>query len=292
MSATDLYNFLKTTAPDVTLNIPDPGPPFVYDPSKIIDTKPSTNYATESLSNVQKIEMKIRAERIGADITDADRRRIQYEVKNPNREYVDENTIQNEIDNAQRLGISINAWRRLDDRRKAQEQREIDILVAERMKISLEDLIRIRTVNTAPDQDIRNQDIRNQKNDQTYKPDEPKNYSDAEIEDLFGDRVDMFSYYMSRENAIKQVREEQYQKELMDIRDAPGHIQTIYEVPDDPLELQRENDIVDARNAADKAAADKAAADKAAADKAAGENSGTQDTQQIQKVQQVQQPNP
>jgi hypothetical protein len=173
MSATALFNFLKATVPDVTLDVPDPGPPFVYDPTKIIDTKPTKNYATESLSAVQKMEMKVRAERFGPNITDADRRRIQFEVQNPNREYVDENTRQNEIDNAQRLCISINAWRRLEDRRKEQEQKEVDAIVAQRMGISVEDLIRIRTVKTAPDQDIRNN-----------KPDEPRSYTDDEIEHM------------------------------------------------------------------------------------------------------------
>jgi hypothetical protein len=266
MSATALFNFLKATVPDVTLDVPDPGPPFVYDPTKIIDTKPTRNYATESLSAVQKMEMKVRAERFGPNITDADRRRIQFEVQNPNREYVDEYTRQNEIDNAQRLGISINAWRRLEDRRKAQEQNEINVIVAQRMGISVEDLIRIRTVNTAPDQDIRN----NITPAGPINPEEPRSYTDDEIENLFGDKVDVYAYYMSRPDAIKKAREMQYQKELMEIRDRPGsgYGNSIYEEPDDPIELARENQIVDDRNAADQAAADAAAAAADAQDEA------------------------
>jgi transcriptional regulator with XRE-family HTH domain len=279
MSATDLFNFLKATVPDVTLNTPDPGPPFVYDPTKVIDTKPSKNYATESLSAARKIEIKVRAELLGATITDSDRRRIIFEVENPGREYVDENTRQNEIDNAQRLGISINAWRRLEERRKAQEQEKVDAIVAQRMGISVEDLIRIRTVNTAPDQDYR--DKMNSQKLPITKPDEPRSYTDSEIEDLFSEDVKMYSYYMSREDAIKKTREMQYQKELMEIRDRPGsgYGNNIYEVPDDPLELQREQGIVDARNAADQAAADRAAADKAAADAAAAESNAPQNAQ-------------
>jgi hypothetical protein len=122
------------------------------------------------------------------------------------------------------------------------------------MGISVENLIRIRTVNTAPDQDIRNN-----------KPDEPRSYTDDEIEKLFPDEVDNYANYMSRADAIKKQREMQYNYELSEIRGRPGSgtgYRDIYEKPDDPLELARENQIVDDRNAADQAAQD--AADAAA----------------------------
>jgi hypothetical protein len=260
MSASALFNFLKATVPDVTLDIPDPGPPFVYDPTKIIDTKPSKNYSTESLSNIQKIEMKVRAERIGPNITDTDRRRIQFEVENPGREYVDENTRQNEIDNAQRLGISINAWRRLEERRKAQEQKEIDIIVAQRMGISVENLSQIRT-NNAATKSLSYEQLK------VMYPEEYELYSrsyanagDYNIDTLSPEEQAMIIEGLLRE--VHSIRTEE--------GTAPS-LPSIYETPDDPLELERENKIVDDRNAADQAAADKAAADQAAADKAAAD---------------------
>jgi hypothetical protein len=128
------------------------------------------------------------------------------------------------------------------------------------MGISVEDLIRIRTVNTAPNQDIR-----------SITPKEPRSYTDSEIEQLFGDDVDIYANYMSRADAIQKAREMRYQKELAEIRDRPGSV-NIYETPDDPLELAREQEIVDARNAADQAAQD-------AADSAADANNAPQDAQ-------------
>jgi len=257
MSAAALFNFLKATVPDVTLDVPDPGPPFVYDPTKIIDTKPSKNYATESLSNVQKTEMKVRAERLGPNITDADRRRIQYEVQNPGREYVDENTRQNEIDNAQRLGISINAWRRLEERRKAQEQAEVDAIVAQRMGITVENLSQIRTTNATPTGIVSYEQLK------VMYPDKYQQYINMYIN---GNKYTNTPTSPEDQAIVIEglLREEHATRTKEGT--APPLPGNIYVTPDDPIELARENQVVDDRNAADQAAQDAADAQDATAD--------------------------
>jgi len=223
---TDLYNFLKMQAPEVTFTIPEPLPPFEFDPSKIIDTTPTGTFVQESLlRKYQDEEIKIRLA-VYPDATPTDRKRITDAIRSGDR-----SKLYTEEDDKRDTKIAAQQGKTLEEYRATLEA---DIASKAEKKFTPEQLETIKRLKSGPITDPENPEPQGS----------VSKYSDDDILTLYSKQIkgDVDSGMLSQAAAIDKYRKLQEKKDA-DLERDLGLLNPAIVIPEKPL-LTEEQELV------------------------------------------------
>jgi hypothetical protein len=204
MSEKELYDFLKMNVPEVTFEMPDPGPDFIYDPNKEITITPTGEYISNQQKKIDKYildELEIRLS-LMEDPEEVDRERILNALKS-DKPY-DEALFPPEKDafdrhRAEHLGIPFEELRQEQLDYYNVDEAEVERRLNEKYKPEERESIArmIEAKKVKPDVPV---PVKQE------KP-VPKEYTDEEIENLYDNEIQQrITSKVDRKGAIEEVK--------------------------------------------------------------------------------------